>query len=85
MTCFSWPIYLDVSYPYTMPNLPQPNQGRTHPLAVSHGSIVYVTEQELHRAKLAFNNIFFLGIACAALVGLVLVYWKPSSQHRACP
>jgi hypothetical protein len=79
--CFAWPIYLDVSYPYTMPTSPQPSEGKIHRLVVSHGSVVFVTDRDLYLARFVFNYVFFGGVAAVALVGTVLVYWKPKGTQ----
>jgi hypothetical protein len=75
--CFAWPIYLQVTYPYTMLNSPQPSEGRIYRIVVSHGPVVYVTNHDFHLAQFVFNFIFFCGCAAVAPMGIVLVYWKP--------
>jgi hypothetical protein len=80
MACLLWPVCVDLTFAYTMPTSPQPDQGRIHRIVVSHGSVVYVTEKELHRADLAFNRIFLIGIVFGGLLGVVQVYWKPRDE-----
>lgn len=74
-----WPSYIDLTYAFWMPSSPQPGQGRIYRLVVSHGSVVYVNENELHRAEFAFDWIFLVGIICVGLLGICLVYWKESN------
>src|SRR5579863_9427876 len=76
LTTLLWPVYIDYAYAYEMPTSPQPSQGRNYRLVVSHGSVVFVNGNELHRAEFAFNRIFLIGIISGGLLGICLVYWK---------
>ena len=64
-----------------MPASPQPSEGKLYRIVVSHGSVVFGTDRDLRLALFVFNYVFFGGVAAVALVGTVLVYWKPKGTH----
>ena len=78
--CVLFPAYVDLTFSYTMPTSPQPDQGRIHRFVVNHGSVVYVNEKELRTAHLAFNEVFLIGIIGGGLAGVVQVYWKVGDE-----
>jgi hypothetical protein len=73
--CIGWGVFIHLSYAYYMPHSPQPQFGRTYRMTVNHGYVVYVTEREYRRADFVFHDVFWIGMGCFVLVGMVKVYW----------
>ncbi len=77
-----WTVFIHISYAYSMPHSPQPEIGRIYRITVNHGYVVYVTEDELHRADFALNEVFWIGMGCFAVLAILMVYWKRQA-HRS--
>ncbi len=61
-----------------MPNAPQPEVGRVYRISVNHGAVVYVTKEEYEKTQFAFNEVFWVAVAC--FVGIALIKFWPSAN-----
>jgi ammonia channel protein AmtB len=69
-------VYIHLSYGIKMPREPQPQAGRIFQISVNHGTLVYVTKEELDRAKFVFRSMPYVGLFCFAAFGLITIYIK---------
>ena len=59
-----------------MPHSPEPQTGRTQPLNINHGEVVFVTGGELDWANFVLSKVFLVGIGSFGVLFLIRVYWK---------
>jgi hypothetical protein len=74
-------VYIHLDYAANVPRIPQPAQGRVHRIAVNHGSICYVTQEELDRANLITGQVFDIGLVMATILLALHVYVE--KYHRS--
>jgi hypothetical protein len=72
----SWGGYVDYSYSVSMPRQPQTQTGRIYPLSVDHGTIVYVTQQELAYDAFVSRVEISLGAFLIVSLASVKLCWK---------
>jgi len=66
-------IYLDSFYYQNAPREAVTAQGRTHPQVVHHGTIIFLTEQEVFNFEVLFPSI---SIGSVLVAGLLDLHWK---------
>src|ERR1700732_2076667 len=67
--------YIHLSYGASMPRTSEPDVGRIYPLRVNHGTLVYVSREELDRANFVFHTVFFLGACSVLALAFIKQYW----------
>jgi hypothetical protein len=68
-------VYIHLSYSANMPRNPEIASGRIFQVKVNHGTLVYVTQQELDRAKIVFGFGSYVTLGVGLLLVLVRIYW----------
>jgi len=72
-------VFIHLGYAYSMPHTPDPARGRTFEASVNHGTIVFLTEAELHRKEIVERYFFFGGpVALAVIAFLQGVHRRPN-------
>ena len=76
-------VFIHLSYWSNMPRTPDPARGRVLLIKVNHGTMVYVSRQELDRARFVFGFGSYVTIGAGILLAFVRIYWDDPSKIGA--